>query len=340
MKLDAQLGEFDLKKVPAEAQRLEKLGFDGLWSFEAQHDPFLPLAFAATATERMSVGTNIAVAFARTPMSMAMSAWDLARASGGRFKLGLGTQVRAHVERRFGADFDRPAARVAEAIRCIQAIWATFQTGAKPTFQGEFYRFKLINPFFNPGPIEHPDIPIYLAGVNPVILRTAGEVAQGVHIHPFHSVRYLKEVARPAIDEGARKSGRSVDDLELFSPIFAVTGNTAEETAGREAFVRQQIAMYASTPNYRAVMDLHGWMSVAEKLSKMVRTGEWDRISGEVTDEMLDTFALAAPPEKMPELLRERYAGLLDRVSLYYPLPPDDPEEGWRRFVEAFHRAA
>ena len=340
MKLDAQMGEYDLSAVTGEAKRLESLGFDALWTFETSHDPFIPLAFSAIATTRMQIGTNIAVAFARTPMATAMAAWDLSRASGGRFMLGLGTQVRGHIERRFGVEWGRPAARVREYVGCVRAIWDTFQHDAKPEFEGEFYRFKLMNPFFNPGPIESPDIRIFLAGVNPTLLRAAGEVSDGVHVHPFHSVRYLKEVMRPAVDEGARTRGKTVKDLELYAPIFVVTGTTPEETAGREQFVRQQIAMYASTPNYRVIMDLHGWLPVAEKLSRMVRRGEWDQISGQITDEMMSEFALAGPPEKIPGLLRARYEGVLDRVSLYYPIPKDDPDEAWKGFVADFHQAS
>ena len=340
MKLDAQMGEYDLRAVTGEARRLESLGFDALWTFETSHDPFIPLAFSAIATTRMQIGTNIAVAFARTPMATAMAAWDLSRASGGRFMLGLGTQVRGHIERRFGVEWGRPAARVREYVGCVRAIWDTFQHDAKPEFEGEFYRFKLMNPFFNPGPIETPDIRIFLAGVNPTLLRAAGEVSDGVHVHPFHSVRYLKEVMRPAVDEGARTRGKTVKDLELYAPIFVVTGTTPEETAGREQFVRQQIAMYASTPNYRVIMDLHGWLPVAEKLSRMVRRGEWEQISGQITDEMMSEFALAGPPEKIPGLLRARYEGVLDRVSLYYPIPKDDPDEAWKGFVADFHQAS
>lgn len=340
MKLDAQLGEYDLAKVPGEAQRLERLGFDGLWSFETQHNPFLALAFAVQGAARLEVGTNIAVAFARTPMATAQVAWDLAQASGGRFRLGLGTQVRGHIERRFGAEWGRPAARVKEYIRCVQAIWDTFQHGAKPDFKGEFYQFRLITPFFNPGPIDHPQIPIYLAGVNPTMCRAGGEVADGFHVHPMHSVRYLREVARPAIDAGARTRGRTVDDIELFAPVFAVTGRTAEETAERERFVREQIAFYASTPNYRGVLDVHGWAGKGEELSRLIRAGDLAAMPRLVTDEMLDAFAVTAPMDKLPDLLRERYSGLLQRVALYYPIPPDDPEGEWRAFVEAFRQAA
>ncbi|MCH9044881.1 MAG: TIGR03617 family F420-dependent LLM class oxidoreductase [SAR324 cluster bacterium] len=340
MKLDAQLGVHDLALVPAEARRMERLGFDALWTFETNHDPFLPLASAAMATERLQVGTNIAVAFARTPFAMAMVAWDLQRASGGRFLLGLGTQVRMHVERRFSAPWGRPAARVKEAIQCIRAIWETWQNGGKPDFQGEFYQFRLTTPFFDPGPIEHPRIPIYLAGVNPTLCRAAGEVADGFHVHPLHSVRYLREVVRPAIDEGAKTRGKSVADLELYAPVLVVTGRTPEETRAREQFVREQIAFYASTPNYRGVLDLHGWTALGEKLSQMVRAGEWDSLAAQVTDEMLDAFAVTAPPERLPGVLRQRYEGLLGRVSLYFPIPPSDPEPPWRGFVEGFRQAA
>jgi len=340
MKLDAQLGVYDLPRVAAEAQRLERIGFDGLWSFETQHNPFLALAFAGTGTQRLELGTNIAVAFARTPMATAMVAWDLQQACGGRFSLGLGTQVRAHIERRFAAEWGRPAARVKDYIRCVQAIWDCFQNGSKPAYQGEFYQFKLITPFFNPGPIDQPRIPIYLAGVNPTMCRTAGEVADGFHVHPLHSPRYLREVVRPALDEGARTRGKGVGDMSLFAPVFAITGRTAEETAGRERFVREQIAFYASTPNYRAVMELHGWMAQAEELSRLMRSGQWQDMPGKVTDAMLDAFAVAAPMDKLPGLLRQRYEGLVQHVALYYPIPPDDPEDEWKAFLSAFRQAA
>jgi probable F420-dependent oxidoreductase len=340
MNFDAQLSEYDLHAVPEEARRLERMGFDALWSYETRNDPFLPLAFAATATTRLRVGTNIAVAFARTPMATAMVAWDLARASRGRFLLGLGTQVRMHVERRFSAAFESPAARVKEAIECIRAIWDCWQNGTRPSHEGKYYQFRLMNPFFNPGPIEHPQIPIYLAGVNPAMCRTAGEVADGFHIHPLHSARYLREVVRPALDEGARKRGRSVAALELFAPVFVVSAEEEAERSRQERFVREQIAFYASTPNYRSVLEVHGWTAVGEELSQMVRRGEWDKLGGRVSDEMLDAFAVVAPPERLPAALAERYRGLVGRIALYQPIPKEHPEERWRTFLETFRRAA
>jgi probable F420-dependent oxidoreductase len=330
MKLDTELGVYDLPAVPEEARRLERIGFDALWTFETQHDPFLPLATAALATSRLKVGTNIAVAFARTPMATAMAAWDLQRASAGRFMLGLGTQVRLHVERRFSAPWGAPAERVAEYVQCVRAIWDCWQNGSKPAFQGKHYQFRLMTPFFNPGPIAHPHIPVFLAGVNPVMCRTAGQVADGFHVHPMHSVRYLREVVRPALDEGARTRGKSVDDLELFAPVFAVTGATEAERDAQERFVREQIAFYASTPNYRGVLALHGWSEVGETLSALVRRREWEKLPAQVSDAMLDAFAVSAPLERLGPVLRERYRGLLQRVALYQRVPTDAPEAPWR----------
>ncbi len=340
MKLDTQLGEYTLAKVPQEAQRLERIGFDALWSFETSHDPFMPLAFAAQATTRLRLGTNIAVAFARTPMALAMTAWDLQSASGGRFMLGVGTQVKMHIERRFGATWGQPAARVMDFILCMRAIWDCWQNGTKPTYAGPFYQFRLMTPFFNPGPIPHPKIPIYLAGVNPTMGRTGGEVADGFHIHPMNSVKYLKEILRPAIDEGAKTRGKRVDDLELTAPVFVVTGETPEQTRQVERSVKEQLAFYASTPNYRAVLDLHGWTAIGEALSQKVRSGDFATLADSVTDEMLHAFAIVAPPDQVPQALRQRYQGLVQRTSVYFPVPASDPEAKWKAFVEAFRRAA
>ncbi|MEE8396181.1 MAG: TIGR03617 family F420-dependent LLM class oxidoreductase [bacterium] len=340
MKFDVQLTTYDLAKLPASARRLERMGFDGLWSWETDRNPYIPLAFAATATEKITLGTNIALAFPRTPMITAMAAWDIQRASAGRFLLGLGTQVRAHNERRLSAPSDSPAERVKEMIQCIRAIWDTFQNGTRPDFEGRFYQFRLITPFFNPGPIDHPRIPIFLAGVKARMCRTAGEVADGFHVHPFHSARYLREVVRPNLEEGAKKAGRALADLELFSPVFTVSGETEAERTAAEATVREQIAFYSSTPNYRDVLELHGWRATGEELSQMARRGEWAQMAGKISDEMLDTFAVAAPPTKLAAALRERYEGLVDRISLYVGIPDEGPEEPMQVFLRAFRQAA
>ncbi len=340
VKIDTQITNFDLSRVAGEARRFEEMGFDGVWSFEANHDPFLPLGLAAQATQRLEIGTNIAVAFARSPFATAMVAWDLQRGSAGRFRLGLGTQVRAHVERRFSMPFDRPAARVKDYILCLRAIWDNFQNGTKPGYEGEFYRFRLMNPFFDPGPIDSPDIPVYLAGVNPTMCRTAGEVADGFHVHPFHSVAYLKDVVRAGLDEGAKTRGKSVDDLELYAPVFAVSGETQAEEDAAAQEVRRQISFYASTPNYRHVLDFHGYGGLGESLSQMARRGEWKRMEAEIGDELVELFSVVAKPAALPRALRQRYAGLLGRVSLYFPISAEEGSEKWRAFVEAFRAAA
>lgn len=339
MKLDTMLRNVAFATIAATAQRFERMGFDGLWTFEAAHDPFIPLALAATATTRLHVGTNISVAFGRSPFAMAQVAWDLQQASAGRFHLGLGTQVRAHVERRFSMPFAHPAARITDYIRCLRAIWDTFQHGTRPRYEGPFYRFTLMNPFFNPGPIEHPHIPVYLAGVNPRMCRAAGEVADGFHVHPMHSVGYLREVAIPALEEGARLSGRSVQDLTLYAPVFTVSGPTqaAMDAAAQE--VRQQIAFYASTPSYRVVLEYHGYGDLGRELSALMRRGDMEAMPRLVPDALLEAVAVVATPTELPHKLRQRYTGLLDRIALYFPIAAEDAEAPWQAFVQAFHGA-
>ncbi len=337
MKIDSLLPATAPADVMKRAQALEQDGFDCVWTFEAAHDAFFPLAFAAQATTRLEIGTNIAVAFARTPFAMAQIAWDLQRDSGGRFRLGLGTQVRQHVERRFSASFEHPAARITDYIRCVRAIWNTFQTGAKPDYQGQFYQFKLINEFFNPGPLERPHIPIYLAGVNPRMCRAGGEVADGFHVHPMHSVPYLKEVVRPALDEGARTRGKTVADLELYSPVFVVTGDTETERAKMEQAVRRQIAFYASTPSYAAVLDFHGHAELGKKLGGMMREGRLDEMGRHVPDALLEEIVVFAPPAELGQRLRRRYDGVLDRLSLYSTMGGDGSFGAWRELTAAIH---
>lgn len=340
MKLDTQMRHVALGAVAHEAQRFERMGFDGVWTFEAAHDPFLPLALTAAATTHLHIGTNISVAFGRSPFTMAQVAWDLQNGSNGRFHLGLGTQVRAHVERRFSMPFDHPAARVTDYIRCLRAIWDAFQNGTRPRYQGPFYRFQLINPFFNPGPIAHPHIPISLAGVNPRMCRAAGEVADGFHVHPMHSLGYLRDVIRPALDAGARLSGRTVDDLELYAPVFAISGDTQAERDAAAQEVRQQIAFYASTPSYRVLLEYHGYASLGQELSARMRRGDLQAMPALVPDALLEAVAIVASPTDLPRQLRQRYEGILQRVSLYVPIPEHAAEAEWQRFVETFHTAA
>ena len=331
MKLDAALAPMNLADVPAVAEAAEAVGFDCLWTSETQHNPFLPLALIAEHTQKMSTGTAIAVSFARSPADLAYMAWDLAAQSGGRFILGLGTQVRGHIEKRFGMPWpESPVGKLREQIQVMRAFWDCWQNDARLRFNGEYYRIRLMSPFFNPGPIQHPDIPIYIAGVNTGLARLAGEVCDGFHAHPFNSPRYLREVMLPAIQEGLGKSGRAREDLSVSVTAFVAT--TPEE----ENFARAQISFYASTPSYRPVFALHGWEDVAEKLSAHAAKGEWGEMFGLVTDEILETFCLVTDEESLPAKLKERYAGIADRLTLYTPFTPGEKDDFWVKLVAAF----
>jgi len=339
VKIDTLMPALAPDAARQKAQEIEAAGYDCAWTFEAANDAFFPLAFAAAATRRVDIGTNIAVAFARTPYSMAQVAWDLQRYSNGRLRLGLGTQVRQHVERRFSAEFDHPAARVTDYIRCVRAIWDTFQNGTRPDYEGPFYRFKLINPMFNPGKIEHPDIPIYLAGVNPRMCRAAGEVADGFHVHPMHSLSYLKEVVRPALDEGAKTRGMSVDDLDLYSPVFTITGETEAERAAMEQSVRRQISFYGSTPSYGALLRHHGFDDLGKQLNGLMRESKFDEMAAAIPDALLEEVAIICPPAELGARLRERYDGVLDRVSLYMAMTGDAGFNRWDELIATIHAA-
>jgi probable F420-dependent oxidoreductase len=328
-KLDASIPPVPLNQVPSIARSVEQLGFDGLWVQETVHDPFLPGALIAEHTRRLTFGTAVAIAFARSPATLAYTAWDLAQASGGRFILGLGTQVKAHVERRFGMPWpDSPAGKLREQIQAIRAFWRAWQQNEPLNFRGEYYKLTLMSPFFNPGPIDYPDIPIYIAGVNPGLARLAGEVADGFHVHPYHSPSYLREVLLPAIEQGVRKAGRSREDVQISITVFTAGG--AEE---RE-FARQQISFYASTPSYRGVMALHGWEGVAEQLSALASRGRWTEMPGLIDDEMLSVFAVLAPAGELRAALDERYSGLVDRLTLYLPFIPGERDGFWRGYLQ------
>src|SRR5918997_967716 len=277
MKLDASLGTRGgyLESAGGIARAAENLGFAGLWTSETKHDAFLPLAIAANETERIELGTAVAIAFSRSPMVVAQTAWDLQDLSGGRFVLGLGTQVRAHIRRRFSMPWDRPVERLREYIDAMRAIWNSFQTDEPLSFEGEFYRHTLMTPFFNPGPIGHPEIPVYIAGVNTRLARLAGEICNGFHVHPFHSPEYVRRTVIPAITAGAEGVGRAPDQVTLATSAFVITGENREETKERRESVRAQISFYASTPTYRTVLEAHGWEEVGERLWTMARGKKW-----------------------------------------------------------------
>ena len=293
MKLDIGLLTHDLKGIGEYARKAEALGFDALWSSETQHDAFLPLGVAAANTTRIKLGTSIAVAFPRSPMITAYIAWDLQAASDGRFILGLGTQVKGHNERRFSVKWESPGPKLREIILALRAIWECWQNKTKLDFRGQFYTFNLMNPLFQPEPIAHPRIPIYIAGVNPYMCRLVGELCDGLHVHPFNSPKYLRELVLPAIDEGLRKSGRKRSDIELATFVFAVVGDTEKERREAELAVRQQIAFYGSTRTYEPVLATHGWQDLTPKLHRKSVEGDWKGMADLITDEMLDAYAVS-----------------------------------------------
>jgi probable F420-dependent oxidoreductase len=339
VKLDAGLGTEGqhLKGMDKTARAAEDLGFAGLWTSETKHDAFLPLAIAANASHQIELGTSVAIAFSRSPMETAQTSWDLQDLSAGRFVLGLGTQVKAHITRRFSMPWDRPAARLREYILALRAIWESFQTEVPLQFEGEFYRHTLMTPFFNPGPIEHPEIPLYIAGVNTRLAELAGELCEGFHVHPFHSPEYVRKTVIPAIAEGARQANRDLDQVTLATSAFVITGENRESATEQRESVRAQISFYASTPTYRTVLEAHGWEEVGERLETMAREKKWPEMPALITDEMLAAFAIEAAPDEIGPALKERYDGLIDRVALYLPFVPGEHDEFWRMVVDSAH---
>jgi probable F420-dependent oxidoreductase len=336
MLIDSGVLSANLRGAAASAREIEAAGYDGLWTAEAGHDPYLACAIAALATERVTIGTNIAVAFPRSPLVHAQIAWDLQAASRGRFILGLGTQVRGHNERRYSTPWGSPGPRLREMVLLIRHIWDVWQNGTKPGFEGRHYRFSLMTPFFNPGPLEWPHVPIYIAGVNPYMCRLAGEVCDGLQVHPFHSVKYLDEVVRPNVDVGLKKSGRPREACALATSAFVATGRTRDEMEKAKGFARQQIAFYASTPAYRIVLETHGWGEVSARLGEKAAKGDWGGMAALITDEMFAEYALAGTYDEVPALVRQKYAGRIDRLGFYtLPGAGGADAEAWARLLTA-----
>jgi probable F420-dependent oxidoreductase len=320
MRIDTGVLSSDLRSVAQAAKAAEQDGYDGLWTAEAGHDPYLACALAATATERVSIGTNIAVAFPRSPLVHAQIAWDLQAASRGRFILGLGTQVKGHNERRYSTAWLPPGPRLREMIQLVRHIWDVWQNGTRPGFDGKFYRFSLMTPFFSPGPIEWPAIPIYIAGVNPYVCRLAGELCDGLLVHPFHSIKYLHETVIPNVEAGAAKTGRSRATVTFSTTAFVVMGKNRDEVERNRAAVRQQIAFYASTRTYIGVLEAHGWGETCMRLNEKAAKGDWAGMASLITDEMLDVYAVQGTYDEIPDLLKKKYTGVIDRLG-FYALP-------------------
>jgi probable F420-dependent oxidoreductase len=304
-----------LADVKDYAQQTEAMGYDGLHISETAHDPFLPLVIAAEHTERIKIGTSVAIAFPRSPFVTAMMAWDLQRFSNGRFVLGLGTQVKGHIERRFGMEWTAPAPRVREYIQTLRAIWDTFQNNSKPSYRGEHYQFTLINPVFNPGAIEHPYIPVHLAAVNQINAQVAGEVADGIKLHGFNTMEYTKKVLIPAIEKGLEKSGRTIDQFQLWGGGFLATGKDWSHVEQNVAAVKRQIAFYGSTRTYHSVLEVHGWQDLGEQLHELSVTNGWAKMPDLITEEVLNEFAVVAPYDQVAAKIRAKFGGIVNNID-------------------------
>ncbi len=333
MKIDGSLGT-DLRFAGAKALEAEQQGYSGVWTAETAHDPFLPLLLAAEHTKSLEIGTSIAVAFARNPMTLANIGWDLQSYSGGRFILGLGSQIKPHITKRFSMEWSHPAARMREMILAIRAIWDTWQNGTPLQFRGEFYTHTLMTPFFTPDPADLGDfgVPkIFLAGVGELMTEVAGEVCDGFLCHGFTTEKYLREVTIPALERGRAKAGKTMEGFEIVGPSFVVTGTSDEQMENAMAGTRQQIAFYGSTPAYRNVLEIHGWGGLQDELNSLSKRGQWEEMGTLINDEILNTFAVVGAPEEIGPELHQRYGDVIQRISFYAPYA-SDPER-WRKVM-------
>src|SRR5438309_203732 len=324
-----------LSEAPEVARAAEEIGFAGMWANDTKHNPFVTLALAASSTSRLELGTGVAVAFVRSPVVVAQTAWDLARLSGGRFLLGLGTQGRPHIDGRFGMPWDPPVPKLREYIQVLRAVWRSWQEGVPLRVEGTYYRISLMAPFFDPGPNPAPRIPVFIAGVGRLLCQLAGEVGDGFVVHPLHSVSYIRKVVLPNIAAGLAKAGRSPSDVHLYAPVFLALGETPAEVHAATARTRAQMAFYGSTPSYRPLLDVLGYGDVADRLSQMVRERRLGELAGQLPDAVVDAVALRGSYEEVGHALRERYEGLVDRVASYWPFTPADGA-CWKRLVAAF----
>jgi probable F420-dependent oxidoreductase len=317
MLLDANLTK-DIGATKQSAAAIEAAGYDGLWVGQTMHEPFLQLLHAADATSRISVGSAVAIAFASSPMTLAHAAWDLASYSEGRFVLGLGSQVKPHIERRFSMPWSKPAARMRELVLALRAIWATWEHGEPLEFRGEFYTHTLMTPFFSPPAHPWGPPPVFLAGVGHLMTEVAGEVGDGFFIHPFTTDRYLREVTLPALARGRERVGHTdLSGYSLAGPAFVCVGRDECEMAVAVGKTKEQIAFYASTPAYRPVLDLHGWGELQPELTRLSKEGRWAEMGDAIDDEMLRTFAVVGGPEEVGRGLVARWAPLATRITPY-----------------------
>jgi probable F420-dependent oxidoreductase len=335
MKVDGSVPT-DLPRVASTARAHEAIGYSGVWSVETAHDAFLPLLLAAEHTSTVELGTGIAVALARNPMLVATLGWDLQSFSAGRFVLGLGSQVKPHITKRFSMPWSHPAPRMREFVLAVRAIWANWLHGERLAFRGEFYRHSLMTPVFTPSKevIERVGLPrVFMAGVGQAMTEVAGEVGDGFICHPFTTERYLRQVTLPALERGRAKAGLTIAGFEISGPSFVVTGADAAATARADAATREQLAFYGSTPAYRGVLELHGWGDLGDQLNQLSRAGRWQEMAALIDDDVLDTFAVRAEPEALARALRARYGDVVSRITC--PVPYQDDPERWRAVLAA-----
>jgi probable F420-dependent oxidoreductase len=338
MKVDGGIPA-DLSKAAQAAKEVEAAGYSGAWTAETAHDPFLPLAVAAEHTDTLELGTSIAVAFARNPMLLANLGWDLQAFSKGRFILGLGSQIKPHIEKRFSMEWSHPAARMREMVQAIHAIWDTWENGTKLDFRGDFYKHTLMTPFFTPDRAELAGFgrpKIYLAGVGEKMTEVCGEVCDGFLCHGFTTEKYLREVTIPALARGRAKAGKTMEGFDIVGPSFVVTGNNEDEMKAASAGTRQQIAFYGSTPAYRGVLDIHGWGGLQDELNTLSKQGKWVEMGNLITDDILSTFAVVGEPEGIAPELHRRYGDVISRISFYAPYK-SNPDR-WRPVIEAIKK--
>ena len=330
--MDQRMG---LDAVEAHARRVEAMGYDGLCVPDAVHDGLLLSHAVLRVTTRLHVATSVLVAFPRSPMLVAIAAWDLAALSGGRFELGLGSQVRGNIERRYSTVWTAPVARMRDYVRALRAIFTTFQHGAPLAFEGEHYRFTRLQPFFNPGPIAHPEIPIFLGAVAPKMTTLAGEVADGLMTHPTNTApRYLREVVQPALAAGAVRAGSGARPIEMLVGGFIATGRDAAAVAREREHIRELLTFLYSTPTYWPTLDLFGWRDVGERLHRLTREGRWSEMAGAVSDAMLDALVPQAPYGDIAAVLKRWYGGLATRINFPVPSDPADDARAARAIAE------
>jgi probable F420-dependent oxidoreductase len=334
MKVETALPIGGLEPVAAAATEAEELGYDGVLSFEVGHDPFLPLAIAAEHTQRVTLGSAVAIAFPRSPLTVAQMAWDIQALSRGRLLLGLGTQVKGHNERRYSTPWPSPAGpRLREYILVLRAIWDSWQNKSRPNFRGKHYTYTLMTPAFDPGPIEHPHVPIHISAVNPYMCRLAAELCDGVRLHGFCTPKYLREVILPNMEAAAKKAGRSLKDIDISGGGFIITGEKEEDVERQKEVIRAQVAFYGSTRTYKGVLDIHGWGETCLNLHQLAAEGRWAEMKQQISDEMLEQFAVIGTYDEIAARIRERWGGIVNRIALAIPVTNQGDKERLKALI-------